>query len=97
MGKAPTAVAVRGELLRTRGVGASMRDVADAIRSWREDWIRDRSAPIGAAVDAFLALATDLERREFARLIGVRSGGAVRVRVTSRRKPPGGRPRQTAL
>jgi hypothetical protein len=86
-GKTPTQAAVRGELLRTRHVGASFETILPVLREWKRAALDRASGRIEAAVDGILALRTRAERDEVRRLVLMRSAGGIGVRFKTRRVP----------
>jgi hypothetical protein len=85
-GKDPSLATVRGELLRSRQVGASFETILPVLRRWKAEALERASGRIEAAVDGVLALRTRAERDEVRRLVDMRSGGGISVRFKTRRQ-----------
>lgn len=84
-GKSPSVAMVRGELLRTRHVGASFETILPILQQWKEETLARASGRIEAAVEGILALQTRAERDAVRRLVDMRTGGGVEVRFKVRR------------
>jgi hypothetical protein len=89
-GVEPTAQKTRGELLRWRGVGCSMREIHPVLTAWRAAELARRAGVIEAAAGAILLLSSTQERRAVERIVAARSGGGVRVRIVSKARHTGG-------
>jgi hypothetical protein len=92
-----TTRAVLAEVAKTRGVNVSFRDATPAVQQWRTEQLARASGRIETAVDALLALETDLERDVVRRAIHQRSGGGIRVRFTVASRNTRAPRRQTPL
>lgn len=75
---------VRGELLRWRAVGASMRDIVGELAAYRREVLELASGRIEQAVEAILALGDDIERDAVQHAVNTRAGGNLRMKFTSR-------------
>lgn len=95
-GDSVTTRAVLAEVAKTRGVNVSFRDATPAVQQWKAEQMARVSGRVETAVDALLALETDLERDMVRRAIRGRTGGGIRLRffVADRpaRKPRGQTP-----
>lgn len=89
-GRDPSFLTVNTEMRRSRGRGASRRDVLPVLRVWRDERLAACSGAIEAAVVAILALSTNLERDEVRRLVRERSHNAVRLKWTVSKRDTGG-------
>lgn len=87
-GKPVTSRAVRGELLRTRSVGASYGPILVEIRRWKREQEERASGRIEIAVDAILALRAKHERDKVRADVLARSGGGIIVRFAVRKPKP---------
>lgn len=96
-GQAVTTRAVLAEIAKTRGVNVSFRDATPAVQQWRAEQMARVSGRVDAAVDALLALETDLERDAVKHAVQLRTGGGIRVRFVVASRNSRKRPRQTPL
>ena len=87
-GKPLTSRADRGELLRTRSVGASYTPILVELRRWKREQEERASGRIEAAVDAILALRAKHERDKVRADVLARSGGGIVVRFAVRKPKP---------
>lgn len=89
-GERVTTRAVLAEVAKTRGVNISNRDSTVACQQWKAEHMARVSGRVETAVDALLALETDLERDMVRRAVNMRTAGGIRVRfmVSKRGQPP---------
>lgn len=88
---------VMAEIARVRGVNVSFRDATPAVQVWKAEQMARVSGRVEAAVDALLALETDLERDMVRRAVQQRTAGGIRVRFMLASRKPGGPRRHTRL
>lgn len=96
-GESVTTRAVLAEVAKTRGVHISNRDSTVACQQWRAEQLARVSGRVSDAVDALLALESDLEREAVRRGVAQRSGGGIRLRFTVAARNTRKTPRQTPL
>jgi hypothetical protein len=81
-GKTVSTRAVLAEVAKSRGVKVSFRDATPAVAMWRTEQMARVSGRVESAVDALLALETDLERDMVRRAVKQRTGGGVQIKFT---------------
>ena len=87
-GEPVTTLAVLAEVKKARGVNVSFRDATPAVQQWKAEMMARVYGRVETAVDALLALETNLERDMVRRAIRGRTGGGIRLRFfVADRKP----------
>jgi hypothetical protein len=77
-----TTRSVLAEVFKARGLKVSFREATPAVQAWRAEQMARVSGRVDAAVDALLALGSDLERDMVRNAVRQRTGGGIRVRFT---------------